>query len=276
MNKRHETKTDKKTKIVVGEGKIIETITTTNTTTKVYLKNSKKIIKGIKPKFLEHKLYIDEYIDESGIGWDWFTSCDFDNYIITSDSNRCSDFINTRYEREYNAVCYFLENGIDDYQDAGTLTKWNDIYYRPHYETKTECLNAYMGYSHKWTKEECIKVSKILNNSKCSLNYDNELIVQILTIYTGRAWKVDYIKGYSQGEYAEVIHCGYDDSNKPYSKDYIDEIEAFYFGGYFDYNVTYKNHSCSYFYTDREKAINDFMSEYGIKNRNNVVFNGYY
>ena len=88
-----------------------------------------------------------------------------------------------------------------------------------------------------YTSRKCHLLKKW---AKYASPYDPSDIAEFLTIITGEEWDVKAFRGYSQGDYCEVVYC-----KAHYSEEHITEIGKFWLGcgtefcidGYYGYYV---------------------------------------
>lgn len=234
-----------------------------------HLTGHKKTITGIKPEKKEHKLYITRGIDECGFGWEWFTDDEYYRDIIV-DGNRYYKTRNySHYRRLYEEIMlhcinyYELQNELEDIELKSEYSR---------YKNATEAINDYLPV--KANKYQVYRTKKALKESR----NDDELIAELMSIFTPYTWKWYTMRGYCQGDWNDALY-----PVEKYSQADIEKFEAFYFGMYGDYEFTYKGESVNDFITDDEaynveNVYKRGFDIFGIKNmdKKNIIYNDRY
>ena len=163
----------------------------------------KKIIaKEVNPRYVDFSYYFD---DDSlkGVGDENSIV-----YIVSGDKRRYGGF----NMDEYKEIEEKAEAIIDGFHDVGN--KW-----RNNYGSYREAME-YNGIP--YTSRKCHLLKEW---AKYANPYDTNDIADFLTITTGEEWDVKAFRGYSQGDYCEVVYC-----KAHYSEERITEIGKFWLG----------------------------------------------
>jgi len=163
----------------------------------------KKIIaKEVNPRYVDFSYYFD---DDSlkGVGDENSIV-----YIVSGDKRRYGGF----NMDEYKEIEEKAEAIIDGFHDVGN--KW-----RNNYGSYREAME-YNGIP--YTSRKCHLLKEWV---KYADPYNTSDIADFLTITTGEEWDVKAFRGYSQGDYCEVVYC-----KAHYSEERITEIGKFWLG----------------------------------------------
>lgn len=139
----------------------------------------KYIIREVSPDSSDLSFYFDD---------DGLTSASgdyFNNLFIVSGNGGFN-------LEEYNRVKEQAENLIDSFDDIGT---WNN------YSSYKEAMQ-YCGI--KYNSHKCHLLKEWAKDADIN---DPEDIAMFLTITTGKTWASEYVSGYCQGDYAEIVYC---------------------------------------------------------------------
>lgn len=204
-----------------------------------------------------YKIHVDRSIDDCGIGYDWeISENDFYKNIIVP-GGRDFRTINTGdFAALYNVIvnnCIEYDALLYELEDIAQGVKDRD------YRTMCEAITDILGVS--CNRQQAGAVRKALNTptSTYYLTYrnDNDVIVEILTALTPHTWKREAIKGCCQGDYAEIIYPA-----DVYNDDDLKRFEAFFFGMYYDYAITYKGDTITDFIPDYIAWDSEKMDNY--------------
>ena len=163
------------------------------------------------------------YFDDDGLKSVGGENCAV--YIVPGDRRRYNGF-NTEEYREIEEKAKAIIDGFRDVSD-----KWPNGY-----ATYKEVMedNAIPYTSHR-----CHLLKEW---AKCANPYDTSDIAEFLTITTGEEWSVRAFRGYSQGDYCEVVYC-----KARYSEEHITEIGKFWLGCGTEFCI---DNCCGYFVID--------------------------
>jgi hypothetical protein len=125
-------------------------------------------------------------------------------YIVPADRRRNGGF----NLEEYREIEEKAEAIIDGFRNVG------DKY--ANYKEVMECNGI------PYTSRKCHLLRKWAEYAK---SYDTSDIAEFLSITTGEEWNVRAFRGYSQGDYCEVVYC-----KAHYSEEHITEIGKFWLG----------------------------------------------
>lgn len=161
----------------------------------------KKIIaKEVNPRYVDFSFYFDD---------DGLKSIGGENcavYIVSGDGRSGFNM------EEYREIEETAESIIDGFHDVSN--KWTNSYgsYREAME--------YNGIP--YTSRRCHLLKEW---AKYANPHDTNDIADFLTITTGEEWNVKAFRGYSQGDYCEVVYC-----KAHHSEERITEIGKFWLG----------------------------------------------
>lgn len=154
------------------------------------------------------------YFDDDGLTEAGGDYCN--NLFIVAQSRNQSGF----NEKLYQEIQSQAESIVDGFHDVND--KWTNGY------------NSYASY------KEVLEYNNVLYSPrKCQLlkewakhadTRESETIADFLTITTGKTWTVDSAKGYSQGDYVEMVYCEehYKDGVKHYGEIWLGAGKEFY------------------------------------------------
>lgn len=135
-------------------------------------------------------------------------------------------------------------------------------YNRNGYKNVSEVIEDYLGV--KPNKYQTGKVKKYLEERYGKPNshyYNEDLIADLMTLFTPYHWETALIRGCVQGECAEIVY-----PSELYSKTDIEVFEAYYFRRYMDYCATYKGEDWWFTYCDfigEDEILDEIASEFG-------------
>ena len=192
-------------------------------------------IRHKKPTRKEHTLYIRQ-----NMPWDW-SELDCDEYLhgiiaLGNDSN--GEFNRGEYKDLFdrivdNIILGDMEYNIERIEEMG-------------YKNATEYIDDVLWVNAN--TRQVGKMKKILKKYKEDRYYsDEDLIADVLTIFTPHKWESTTITGSVQREWTDIVYPA-DIYN---SKD-IEYFEAYYFGKYMDYEAEYNGDSVWYTFCDFE------------------------
>ena len=163
----------------------------------------KKIIaKEVNPSHVDFSFYFDD---------DGLKGVDDENYtvyIVPADRKRYFGFNMDKYEYIEGQA----ESIIDGFYEVSN--KWTNIY--ANYKEVMEDNGI------PYNSRKCYLLKKW---AKYANPYDTSDIAEFLTIVTGEEWDVRAFRGYSQGDYCEVVYC-----KAHHSEERITEIGKFWLG----------------------------------------------
>lgn len=241
--------------------KIIANITEINTRI-VKLNGGVMRIKHKAPQRKEYKLQITQHLP------DWGSNPLNDDYeyenVIVIGNDSCGARNVSEYAELYDRI---VEHAIVGDMDYMILN-----YNRNGYKNVSEVIEDYL-----WVKPNKYQTGKV---KKCfekrygepdSHYYDEDLIADLLTLFTPHAWTSRGIAGCVQREWARVVY-----PTDIYNDKDIDRFEAFYFGLYMDYEAEYRGDSewftfCGF--EDEDYILNEIASAFGTKN---ISYHPYY
>lgn len=162
----------------------------------------KKIIaKEVNPSHVDFSFYFEDDSLKSNSG----ENCAV--YIIPADRSRNSGF----NLEEYEEIEYRADSLIEAFKEVSP-----DNEYYPTYK------EAMLSHDIEYTSRKCHLLKEWV---KYANPYDTNDIAEFLTITTGEKWNVRAFRGYSQGDYCEVVYC-----TARYSEERITEIGKFWLG----------------------------------------------
>ncbi len=180
----------------------------------------KKIIaKEVNPSHVDFSFYFDD---------DGLKSIGGENcavYIVPADRRQYIGFNMDEYEYIEGQA----ESIIDGFLDVSN--KWTNIY--ANYKEVMEDNGI------PYTSRECHLLKKW---AKYANLYDTSYIAEFLTITTGEEWAVKAFRGYSQGDYCEVVYCV-----NHYTPEDINEIGKFWLGCGTEFSI---DDCCGYYVPD--------------------------
>lgn len=235
------------------------------------------VITAKKPPKKAHKLFINRAIDYSGIGYDIYISDDEyynDIIVINCDNRRTYTINNGRYASLYDNIVKYVSE-YDALYCALEDVK-NNIRGRE-YKTMRAAILDYLNV--EVTAKQAGKVRAIVSKTTSAhyLNYydEHERAADLLTVLTPHKWECQIIRGCCQGETATAIFPA-----DVYSDEDIKFFEAFYFGKYYDYSITYCGETVGefipdYIAWDDEELYTRCIDAAGLPetfDRNNIVY----
>lgn len=200
-------------------------------------------IKHKKPARKEHTLYITQHMP-----CDW-SELDCDEYLhgiiaLGNDSN--SEFNKGEYRDLFDRIVDNIILGDMEYD----IERVELIGYKNATEYINDVLwvdaNAHQVGKLKKILERC-RAAHSLFNIHQERYYDEDIIADVLTIFTPHKWKSTTITGSAQREWTDIVYPAdiYD------SKD-ISCFESYYFGQFMDYEAEYNGESSWYTFCDFE------------------------
>jgi len=260
MNTKTKTATTRKTSV---DGAITRTqIFTEIITRRVRLADGGVRVKHKAPPRKEYRLRITQHLS------DWCSNPLNDDYeysdVIAMGNRDCRTRNVGEYAELYDRIIdRVIEGDMDD-----TILNFN----RCGYKNVSEVIEDYLGV--KPNKYQTGKVKKCLEERYGTPNshyYDEDLIADLLTLFTPHDWESRWIHGCVQGECTYAIY-----PTDIYSKESIDNFEAFYFGLYWDYEAEYKGDSVWYQFCgfeDEDWVIGEIAADFGTSN---IEYHSYY
>lgn len=154
------------------------------------------------------------YFDDDGLTEAGGDYCN--NLFIVTQSRRSSGF----NEEEYKRIQDKADAIIDGFSDVAD--KWTNGYNS--YETYKECMEY---NSIEYTTHKCHALKEW---AQAADTREPETIADFLTITTGKQWSTDSARGYSQGDYVEMVYCEehYTDGVKHYGEIWLGAGKEFY------------------------------------------------
>lgn len=230
-------------------------------------------IKHKKPARKEHTLYIRQKMPR-----DW-SELDCDEYlhgIIALGNDSYSEFNRGEYKDLFdrivdNIILGDMEYDIERIEEMG-------------YKNATEYINDVLwvnANTHQVGKlkkvlERCRTAHSLFNISTFCYPHqerycDEDIIADVLTIFTPHKWESTTITGSAQREWADIVYPA-DIYN---SKD-IEYFEAYYFGKYMDYEAEYNGESAWYTFCDFEGEDAIIKAISGDYDTSKVEYTSYY
>ena len=161
----------------------------------------KIIVKEVNPSYVDFSFYFeDEGLTNKG-----GENCAV--YIVPADRRRNSGF----NMDEYREIEQTADSLIETFREVSPKNK-----YYPTYK------EAMLSHNIEYTSRKCHLLKKWAEYAN---PYDTSDIAEFLTITTGEEWNVRAFRGYSQGDYCEVVYC-----KAHYSEKHITEIGKFWLG----------------------------------------------
>jgi len=162
----------------------------------------KKIIaKEVHPSNVDFR----HYFDDDGLKSVGGENCAV--YIIPADRGRYSGF----NLEEYEEIEEMADSLIETFEEVSPKNE-----YYPTYK------EAMLSHNIDYTSRRCHLLKEWAEHAN---PYDTRDIAAFLTITTGEEWNVRAFRGYSQGDYCEVVYC-----KAHYSEEHITEIGKFWLG----------------------------------------------
>ena len=161
----------------------------------------KIIAKEVNPAYVDFSFYFDD---------DGLKSVGGENcavYIVPADRRRNGGF----NMDEYREIEQTADSLIETFKEVS-----RDNEYYPTYK------EAMLSHNIEYTSRKCHLLKKWAEYAN---PYDTSDIAEFLTITTGEEWTVRAFRGYSQGDYCEVVYC-----KAHYSEERITEIGKFWLG----------------------------------------------
>ena len=235
---------------------------TTITTRIVRLNDGVMRVKHKAPKRKEFVLRITQHEPE------WCTNplnndFEYEDVIVIGNSG-CSARNNSRYADLFDRIIDRVITGDMDYMVLN--------YDRNGYKNVSEVIEDYLWVKpNKWQTGKVKKYLEMRYGTPNTYYHDEDLIADLMTLFTPHEWATRSIKGCVQREWAEVVYPA-----DIYGDKFIDEFEAFYFGLYWEYEAEYRGESVWYTFCgfeDEDRIINEISADYGTKN---VEYHSYY
>lgn len=200
-------------------------------------------IKHKKPARKEHTLYIRQHMP-----WDFYDPACIENLhnIIALGNDSNSEFNESEYSDLFdkivdNIVLGDMEYDIERIEEMG-------------YKNATEYINDVLwvnANTHQVGKlkkilEKCRGAHSLFNIHQ-KRYYDEDIIADVLTVFTPHKWKATTITGSVQREWTDIVY-----PTDIYNSKDIEYFEAYYFGKYMDYEAEYNGESVWYTFCDFE------------------------
>ena len=149
----------------------------------------KHIIREVEPECMD----LNDYFDGD---WNTEKSGNYGCYIFIVCSERWNRISGLNIE-EYKRIMEIADNILDGFNDVedGILDYDGKRY------TYKRIMEDY-GIAYNSTKAH--KLRKWAEDADTN---KTETMAEFLTIYTGKRWEVEAARGYSQGDYVEVVYC---------------------------------------------------------------------
>ena len=180
--------------------------------------NKKVIAKELCPSNVDFRYYFED---------DGLKSVGGENcavFIVPADRRRYSGFNMEEYEE--------IEQTADSLIEAFEEVSPKNEYYPTYKE-------AMLAHNIKYTSHRCHLLKKWAEHAN---PYDTNDIATFLTITTGEEWNVRAFRGYSQGDYCEVVYC-----KAHHSEERITEIGKFWLGCGTEFSI---DGCCGYYVPD--------------------------
>jgi len=162
----------------------------------------KKIIaKEVPPSNVDFRYYFDDEGLKSVSG----KNCAV--FVVPADRRRYSGF----NMEEYEEIERTADSLIETFEEVSPKNE-----YYPTYK------EAMLSHNIDYTSRKCHLLKKWAEYAN---PYDTSDIAEFLTITTGEEWNVRAFRGYSQGDYCEVVYC-----KAHHSEERITEIGKFWLG----------------------------------------------
>ena len=156
--------------------------------------NKKVIAKELCPSNVDFRYYFDDEGLKSV-------------FIVPADRRRYSGF----NMEEYEEIERTADSLIETFEEVSPKNE-----YYPTYK------EAMLSHGIEYTSRRCHLLKKWAEYAN---PYNTDDIATFLTITTGEEWAVRAFRGYSQGDYCEVVYC-----KAHYSEEHITEIGKFWLG----------------------------------------------
>ena len=209
------------------------------------------------PEKKAHKLFINEYIDEYGDGYNWnIEENEFFNNVIVY-GNR--EFIDRVKQSDFSELFETIKNNFEECGDDLNNYKSSDKYTREIYKNMCDIIQDHFNVTVSPYISGIIR--KILNKSGRYYN-DAQRIAELMTVLTPYTWRAATIRGCCQRDYNTIYY-----PIELYNDDDIRYFEAFYFGMYTSVNAAYKNDAINFdypYYYDRNDIIQECCNNYGV------------
>lgn len=200
----------------------------------------KIIAREVCPEDIDFRYYFDN---------DGFTNAGGKNcavYVVTKDFGRLAGFNIDEYKEIVKQAKAIVE-GFDDIDN-----KFFD--YCSSYKAIMEDNNI------PYTSWKCHALKQWAKKADI---YNTDCIADYLTIITGQKWETKAFRGYSQGDYCEVVYC-----TQRYSEEGIEEIGKLWLGCGTEFCI---DGCCGYYvidsirWTEDERLVNYLAKCYGCK-----------
>lgn len=202
-------------------------------------------IKHKKPERKEHTLFITQTLpqcDSSPLMDDEYL-----HNIIAMGNRNFNEFNHSEWGHIYTAI-------VD-----GDLLDELESYDWYGYKNRTEMISEYLDIEatpyqvgklrrlcEKWTGGHCCR---------------EDIIAEVLTLFTPYTWKSSDIAGYCQGDWADIVY-----PTELYTTEDIDLFEAYFFGKFMDYRADYNGEEIWFTFTDyteESDIINEISNNFG-------------
>lgn len=164
--------------------------------------------------------------------FDWHIHEAFEKYsfqdqnFVIEGNNRLSPFYNSEI---FQNVKKELENG-EVYEALNLMEEEGYCWFLPYEKYSTQIIQIYFPKENgkKYNAKELLTLKRLLR--KWEATYKDDVLLDILTIVTGKKWEMGEIKGCTQGDWNNIF----------YVKNEIDieNIEARYFGLWTEWEIT--------------------------------------
>lgn len=239
---------------------------TMTTMQQVKLLNGAQAIKAAKlPERKRAKVIVNSTIDSCGLGWEIEIEENefFNDILVYSPYRNCRERFSDRIEQsEYAELFRAAAEQVIDYDTAeyGLADIENRVPDRD-YRTGAELVLDIFGV--KATPYQVAQVRKAFKRHNLSTQGNNDTICAIMTALTPHSWECNTIRGCCQSDWATIYYPA-----DKYSADDIKYYEAFFFGLYMDYGITYRQEDWSTFIPDymvysEEKLVEYIINEGG-------------
>ena len=160
----------------------------------------KIIAKEVNPAHVDFSFYFED---------EGLTNKSGENCAVYIPGDRWHDGFNTE---EYKQIIAQAESIIDGFEDVKSG-------YRGYYDSYKAVM---LDYGIPYTSRKCHLLKEWAEYANL---YDTRDVAEFLTITTGEEWAVKAFRGYSQGDYCEVVYCV-----NHYTPEHINEIGKFWLG----------------------------------------------
>lgn len=206
-------------------------------------------IKHNAPVKKRHKIFVDRWIDECGDAFDDIGGDEYFNNIIVFGNSDFGTINNSSYEwlfdnivREIKYTCYYIDevNAIQN----GETEYYNNISVGD--AMRENAADTFGVDPAGITEQNAVNIYDVLQSFYNSrIVTERETIAAILTELTPLKWCADTIRGYCQSEWNHIIY-----PETQYNDNDLELFEAFYFGKYYGYTVSYRDNSICDFIPD--------------------------